>query len=148
MKATELFYHAIVQPLSKSIGSPCQVIGVDYESGLCDLRRISDNIVFRCVPCTALAPIPLIPEILEKIGFSCGYTATEEGCDFVYEKGWCYCDENGEVKVTFPQGKDGGEIYVNDYSFRYLRLVFPDKIYLHELQHALKLGGIEKEIVL
>lgn len=95
-----------------------------------------------------LQPIPLTPEIAEKIGFSYGYTASEEGCDCLYEKGWCYSDENGEVKVTFPHGTDGGEIYVNDYSFRTLRLIFPDKIYLHELQHALKLGGIEKKITL
>ena len=92
------------------------------------------------------AQAQLTPEILEKIGFSYGYTATEECLDFVYEKGWCYCDENVEVKVTFPHGTDGGEIFVNNYSFRTLRLVFPDKIYLHELQHALKLGGYELEI--
>ena len=95
-----------------------------------------------------LEPIPLTPRILEGSGFSFGNTTNEDDCDNPAEKGWCYCDENGEVKVTFPHGTEGGEIYVNNYSFRYIRLVFPDKIYLHELQHALRLCGIDKEIIL
>lgn len=101
-----------------------------------------------------LFPIPITPEILGKNGFHYGNTASEEdfcnavGCSYP-EEGWCYDEGAGEIKILFPTGSDGGLIRLDDQSAdRHLELVFVEPIMLHELQHALKLCGIDKEITL
>lgn len=100
-------------------------------------------------------PIPLTSEILEKNGFEFGYTASEEefcdatGCGYPEEKGWCYDEGAGEIKIIFPTQSDGGLIRLDDQSFdRHIEIVYVKTIMVHELQHALRLCGIEKEIVL
>lgn len=99
-------------------------------------------------------PIPLTPEILEKNGFHYGNTASEEdfcnavGCSYP-EDGWCYDEGAGEIKILFPTKSDGGIIRLDDQcADRHLEWGFVEPIMLHELQHALKLCGIEKEIIL
>jgi len=99
-----------------------------------------------------LEPIPLTPEILEKNGFYWGHTATEEdfcgavGCGYP-DKGWCFDEGAGEIKIIFPTETDGGLIRLDDQSAdKYLELVFVKPIMVHELQHCLKLVGIEKTI--
>lgn len=73
-----------------------------------------------------IRPIPLTPEILEKNGFSNNYTeddlsyATDAGGDII------------GVHIVAGRGVMD-EMYFN---------------YVHELQHALRLCGIEKEIEL
>jgi len=99
-----------------------------------------------------LKPIPLTQEFLEKNGFYFGYTTNEEdmahlvGASYSPEsKGWCWC-EDGTIKVIFPKECDGGEIYING---KYeLNLIFSETIFVHELQHAFRLCGIDKEITL
>ena len=102
-----------------------------------------------------LEPIPLTPGILEKNGFEFGYTASEEefcsatGCGLPEEKGWCYDEGSGEIKIIFPTQSDGGLIRLDDESFdRHLEIVYVKTIMVHELQHCLKLVGIEKNITL
>lgn len=102
-----------------------------------------------------LEPIPLTPEILEKNGFEFGYTASEEefcsatGCGYPKEKGWCYDEGAGEIKIIFPTQSDGGLIRLDDQSFdRHFEIVYVKTIMVHELQHLLRLCGIEKEITL
>lgn len=102
-----------------------------------------------------LKPIPLTPEILEKNGFEFGYTTSEEefcsatGCDYPEEKGWCYDEGTGEIKIIFPTQSDGGLIRLDDQSFdRHLEIVYVKTIMVHELQHALRLCGIEHDIKL
>lgn len=78
-----------------------------------------------------IEPIPLTPEILEKNGF---------------EKEWdedimlMVCDniivETGDNYKLYKDGK------------MYLRRVLAPLYYVHQLQHALRLCGIEKEIIL
>ena len=101
-----------------------------------------------------IEPIRLTPEILEKNGFWFGYTTNEEdfcratgaGCP---EKGWCWDDGTGTIKIIFPKGTDGGIVLLDDGNFdRDMSLVFVKTLYAHELQHALKLCGIDKEIKL
>lgn len=99
--------------------------------------------------------IPLTPEILEKNGFDWGYTASEEefcsatGCGYPEEKGWCFDEGAGEIKIIFPNDTDGGLIRLDDQCVdRHLEILFLKPIYVHELQHALRLCGIEKEIEL
>ena len=103
-----------------------------------------------------LEPIPLTPEILEKNGFYFGYTTNE--MDLASntiaqlsqeDKGWVWDEGDGAIKVIFPNESDGGMITIDDQSFdRHLTMVFCENIFVHELQHALRLCGIEKEIVL
>lgn len=84
-------------------------------------------------------PIPLTPEILEK-------------------NGWCY---NNEDEKFFPQTWVGVGLMLHDADDCCYRIVVTSDYddedtnntpfilrYVHELQHALKLCGIEKEIVL
>jgi hypothetical protein len=70
-------------------------------------------------------PIPLTPEILEKNGF-------EENCGRWY---------NSEALMEFEQYKDGWDRTINcgEYSVYFIK-------YVHQLQHALRLAGVEKEI--
>lgn len=72
-------------------------------------------------------PIPLTPEILEKNGF-------EENCGRWY---------NSEALMEFEQYKDGWCRTINcgEYSVYFIK-------YVHQLQNALRLAGVGKEIVL
>jgi hypothetical protein len=99
-------------------------------------------------------PIPLTPEILERNGFWFGYTTNEEdfcgstGAGYP-EKGWCWDEGAGTIKIIFPTEADGGLVVLDDGNFdREMSFVFVKTVYVHELQHALKLCGIDKEIVL
>jgi len=70
-------------------------------------------------------PIPLTPEILEKNGFS---------EDYRYED-LSYAQSCGDVIGIHINGKNG---LMDEMYFKYV----------HELQHAMRLCGVEKEIVL
>lgn len=82
-----------------------------------------------------IEPIPLTPEILEKNGFE----ADDKNKDMLYWN-WSICEdcvsydkETGTIRIFHTLG----------------RLVFVHPLrYVHELQHALRLCGIEKEIEL
>lgn len=89
------------------------------------------------VPVEALEPIPLTPEILEKNGFS------GEG----YNMGVI-----GFHTDPIPEVKDGYEVFIwkdmcleIKHGFTHLKRY---TFYVHELQHALKLCGINLEIKL
>ena len=74
-----------------------------------------------------IEPIPLTPEILEKNGF-------EENCGRWY---------NSEALMEFEQYKDGWCRTINcgEYSVYFIK-------YVHQLQRALRLAGVGKEIEL
>lgn len=95
----------------------------------------------------------ITPEILEKNGFHFGNTASEEdfcnsvGCSLP-EEGWCYDEGAGEIKIIFPNESDGGLLRIDDQSAdRHLELIFCNPLMVHQLQQALRLCGIDKEIV-
>ena len=82
-----------------------------------------------------IEPIPLTPEILEKNGFK-----KDEKLEEMYYWNWgignncvSYDKETGIVRIF--------------HVFGHLVFVLPLS-YVHELQHALRLCGIEKEIIL
>lgn len=87
-----------------------------------------------------LDPIPLTPEILKKNGFE------------LKPDGWLWCKEEGneDTDYIFIQFRKGCK------EVRLVELNFVNKVlakyeqmhYVHELQHALRLCGIEKEIML
>jgi len=85
-----------------------------------------------------IVPVPLTPEILEKNGFEVSseharYYFEEEGEKYEFVLRKMYYINNPKVQKGWAF-----------YAFNVLTLVD----YVHELQHALKLCGIEKEIIL
>ena len=91
-----------------------------------------------------LRPIPLTPEILENNGF----IANEHVYPYPYYE---YIVEEDKLKIgfAFPQGNRTS--YKEPWIYIDSERVFVEHlpcIYVHELQHALRLCGIKKEIVL
>jgi len=77
-------------------------------------------------------PVPITPEILEKNGFESTYAPSEKVCKHNGYEVWL--DNEGE--------KYWANIKKDEYYFEgYIKFV-------HHLQHALRLCGIEKEITL
>lgn len=85
-------------------------------------------------------PITLTPEILEKNGF------------ILKPDGWLWCKEKGiddknYIFIQFRKGCD--EVRLVELNFVNKVLAKYEQIhYVHELQHALRLCGIEKDIQL
>ena len=87
-----------------------------------------------------IEPIPLTPEILEKNGFKMAKWKEDEPAGLL-GKWW---DNRGQVLVKRFDFTLLGEVYsvkANNSRISNIR-------YVHELQHALRLCGIDKEIVL
>lgn len=91
-----------------------------------------------------IEPIPLTPEILEKNGF----VANKHVYPYPYYE---YENEKGKLKIgfAFPQGNKTSykEPWVCIDS-EYVYVEHLPCIYVHQLQHALRLCKIEKEIIL
>jgi len=100
---------------------------IDNDGSECHVELSSDYIL------DAITPIPLTAEILEKNGFWCehdvGYVMEEYEYEIIYST-W-----NHELRIL----KNREQI---------LNLEFFDEMCVHELQHALRLCGIDKEIKL
>ncbi len=82
-----------------------------------------------------LDPIPLTPEILEK-----NFQESLPGINLMYNLKGPYCAMNEYGQWVFGLVKDDGE---NSARYPLVKILF-----VHELQHALRLCGIEKEIEL
>ena len=129
---------------------PIRIEGMDIAT---DMLITSDR---EDVGFDGVDPIPLTTEILEKNGFYYGYTSNEEDLASSTiaqlsedDKGWCWDEGDGAIKVIFPNETDGGLLILDDQSFdRHLVMGFGETIFLHELQNALRLCEIKKEIVL
>ena len=88
---------------------------------------------------TTCEPIPITPEILEKNGFE------------LRPDGWLWCKEEIEdqnyIFIQFRKGCDG----IRNCELNYIhcvRATFKQICYVHQLQHALRLCGINKTIKL
>ena len=94
--------------------------------------------------------IPITPEILEKNGWYYGLTSDEEEAEYFlggchYGRHWSYDEGAGSISLIFPNEADGGELIIDDQSFnRHLDFVWCDTLYVHELQHALRLCGLNE----
>ena len=91
-----------------------------------------------------IEPIPLTPEILEKNGF----LANKHVYPYPYYE---YIDKEHELKVgfAFPQGDRTS--YKDPWVYIDSECVFVEHlpcIFVHQLQHVLRLCEIEKEIIL
>ena len=105
-----------------------------------------------------LFPIEITPEILEKNGFYYGITVNEEEvysnvsggipCEYP-EEGWCFDEGAGTAKIIFPNETDGGMVILDDGNDdKFLQFVFTEHLFVHQLQNALTLCGINKNIEL
>ena len=113
-----------------SIGDWVQVDGVARQvwrvdgSGLVALRLLANPIAMGVIK-----PIPLTPEILEKNG--CLHTAENRIlCDWF----------DGRITVRKYNNREWYELFVGSNQMKF-KLMF-----VHQLQHALRLAGIDKEI--
>lgn len=96
-----------------------------------------------------IEPIPLTPEIIKKNDWYWGLTSDEE--DYLscvggaYDEHWVYDEGAGEISLIFPKDVDGGLLKIDDQRFnRHLEFIWTDTLYVHELQHALRLCGLDE----
>ena len=126
MKSNELMIGDWVK-LSKGNWSENRLVG------LTDIEMIAESVYLA-------EPIPLTEEILEKNGFS-----LDEYGEW-YEREVSVKERNYWVNVAFRN--DGVSVYDLDILTGGRSSICIHKNYVHELQHALRLCGIEKEIEL
>lgn len=164
MKATELMIGDLVKYTSKYSCGIGKVAGIEPREGTYPPKTFtiipetndSKSILLIGVSKYNIEPIPLTPEILEKNGFYYGYTSNEEDTSSntiaqlsEQDKGWVWDEGDGAIKVIFPNEADGGLVWIDDQCFdRDLSFLFSENIFVHELQHTLRLCGINKEIEL
>ena len=96
-----------------------------------------------------LEPIPITPEILEKNDWYWGLTSDEDDFEHcvmgTYEPHWVYDEGAGEISLFFTNDTDGGALKIDDQRFnRHLEFVWCDTLYVHELQQALRLCGLNE----
>lgn len=94
-------------------------------------------------------PIPLTYEILKKNGWYWGLTSEEEDIESCvggsYGKHWVYDEGAGEISLIFPDDTNGGLLKIDDQGFnRYLEFIWNDTLYVHELQRALRICGLDE----
>ena len=117
MKANELMIDDWV--LDKKTNRPYKIIGTN------DLLFHND-----------FSPIPLTAEILEKIGF----------VEFIPHN-WQIVIDNIMIEIREPEHNMAIWLDWNEHETgTYASYIFPVPNYVHQLQHALQLCGIEKEI--
>ena len=105
-------------------GEPCQVRGLHNDD-------TATFVEYRSLYCLIDAePIPLTPEILEKNGLANDYYGS-------------YFKEDEHMLLEISSSEDGISWTINFHEYGILKLE-----YVHQLQHALKLCGIDKGIVL
>ena len=143
MKAEDLMVGDWVKPLREKLkGTPGKVVTPD---GGCNICWIDCEEYSCLVPCDELEPIPLTPEILEKNGFENDFYEDVSVADY----------HSIRVEGYSLKGKvDGWDDFLIDFCNGSVNVVtdfhgeFRGEIgYVHTFQHALKLCGIEKEIV-
>ncbi len=124
MKASELAFGDWVMPLRKSIRKPCQVVSIDGGTNTC---WIDSDEYSGLLSCSDLERIPLSTEILEKNGFHYN--------DLPFVQSW------EQFGLSLHLGGNGYRINCG----QNVAIVIDS---VHQLQHALRLCGIEKDITL
>lgn len=117
--------------------SPCKVVAIStditiqFEAG----ARLYEELKF-------VEPIPLTPEILEK-----NFEKHTIPSDRIHSKSefWYFADEKHTIWIHFYAS---AKIQIDSKERERNTILKKGLAYVHELQHALKLCGIEKEIEL
>ena len=115
---------------------------VSFEDDEGNLCQLDDK-------CNQPEPILLTYEILKKNGWHWGLTSNEEDIESCvgvsYGKHWVYDEGAGEISLIFPEDTDGGLLKIDDQRFnRHLNFLWNDTLYVHELQRALRLCGLDE----
>ena len=103
----------------------------------------------RCHSEDKIEGIPLTPEILDKNGWHFGLIPFEkdlnENCHMSINKHWCYIDTDIDISLFFSTEFEMGKLEVHNHSLkRYLEFVLRDTLYVHELQHILRIAGMNE----
>lgn len=158
MKANELFTGALVRVNRDGLCIKKDTI-VEVRGGDADDKLIEKGLVgsAHCHPldenqfaggiwCEYLDPIPLTPEILEKNGWKHEFDKTDYMVKYdLAQKGeycwmmWATREHNLDIQ------RQDKKLYM--YNLKVQRVCIPCD-YVHQLQHAMRLCGIEKEIEL
>lgn len=113
-------------------GEVCKIISVSYfDIGISDSKEDFYN-----EHIDNIKPIPLTPEILERNGF------VKQAYD-----GWLISENNGRRLIEYHTDSFDGLLIINYAEEPYPKISIK-LMYVHELQHALRLCGINKEIKL
>lgn len=116
-----------------------------YNENLCKVARISERLFLEkdgkvfYAPIEKISPIPITAEILEKNGF---IKIKREGGSYEYEISEDFFD------VLIYEWSDSIWVYRYDSTEMNLPHTQTTQSYVHELQHALRLNGIDKDIIL
>lgn len=130
MKAEELMIGDWVQDSS---GAKFKIIYIEYHCTRVEFK--GEELIIPCFEQANIKPIPLTPEILVNNGF---VYITSQG---IYE----FCTD--DYRILWPTD-DKNTLAINSYFAKYGILTKSDIDYVHQLQHALRLCGINKEIKL
>ena len=122
----------VIPHIWDSIGEPSKIVGISYHSyeGKDYVDGVDCEVWDELSP-NDIEPIPLTSEILEKNGFEYDN----------YNHNWIY----DEFTIDYGHLIEEDD---NDYLFIWVADISVKLTYVHELQHALRLCGIKKEIIL
>ena len=143
MKANEIqisdWLYSIIDRIDHTEKKLCKVTGIRTDSDV-PLIQCDDTDVWYSLD--SYEPIPLTPEILEKNGVHLYNRKTN---DFREECNHCDCfDEDEEWRLELSLDYNGRIRWsINGDEYTIIPLD-----YVHQLQQALRLCGIEKEIIL
>lgn len=122
-----------------SFGAPHKIVGVRADSFYPYIKTDISDTWYEDGMEDLLNPIPLTPEILEKNGFEkIGGFITDEA--YIFDK-----EESGEANLIIRRFDFNESFVICTPQDQTARISIG---YVHELQHALRLAGINKEIVL
>lgn len=126
-------------------GKPCMVIGLHDDDGAIKIEYDNGKYFWTDAE-NDVIPIPLTPEILEKNGFEYKEPILTT---FSEEKVWQIEDSNKQILIEIEEQTDDNlvDFYVGRFICGCNNCELFIK-YIHELQHALKLCGIDKTIEL
>ena len=153
MKANELMIGDWVEFTSKYGYGTGQIAAIEPREGAAEpttfsiIKNKQDGSHFYVgVSKNCVRPIPLTAEILEKNGFKNDFYEEESVADYhtIRLEGYSLRHNIGEVDGYLVTWCNGGINVTTDFH----GCVQKDIPYVHELQHALRLCGIEKEIEL
>ena len=123
-------------------GSPMQIVAVDEDNAYACKGNEEGPWIFGDDEGYKPQPIILTPEILEKNGWKLDsalqcYTSTPL---------WLYGEGSINLLLQFPTKQSAGslEIFDNQKIRGLFNFTWKDRLYIHELQHALRLCGFNK----
>lgn len=123
-------------------GSPMQIVAVDEDNAYACEGNEERPCIFGNDEDYKPQPIILTPEILEKNGWNLDpvlqcYTSTPL---------WLYGEGSINLLLQFPTKQSAGSLKIIDnQKIRNLSdFTWKDRLYTHELQHALRLCGLDK----